>query len=44
MLQEIWEADLAQGPVRIYKMDIMDNYNWSNLQLPQVGTFYYIVP
>ena len=44
ILQAIWEANLAEGPVQVSKLDVMDAYCHSKLWLYQVGAFSYIVP
>ena len=44
ILQEIWEADLVQGSVRLSSMDVTDAYHCCTLRPAQVGYFPYVVP
>ena len=44
IIQVIWEAYMADGPVRIPKLDVTDVYHRDTLRLPQVGAFAYIIP
>ena len=44
ILQAIWEADSAKGPVRVSKLDVTDSYHHGTLRLCQVGAFTSIVP
>ena len=44
ILQEIWEADLVQGPGPVKKMDVTKAYHPGTLQPSQVGAFTYIIP
>ena len=44
ILQVIWEADPAEGPVRVSKLDVTDAYHRGTLKPSQVGAFAYIVP
>ena len=44
ILQAIWEADPAKGPVRISKLDVTNAYHHGNLWPSQVGAFAYVAP
>ena len=44
ILQDIWEADPAEGPVRVSKPDVADAYHRSTLRLSQVGAIAYAIP
>ena len=44
IIQEIWEANPEEGPVRVSKLDVTDAYHRGNLKLYQVGAFSYFVP
>ena len=44
ILQAIWEADPAEGPVRVSKIDVTYAYHHITLHLSQVGVFAYVVP
>ena len=44
ILQAIWEAVLAEGPVRVSKLDVTDAYHRVTLKQSQVGAFAYVVP
>ena len=44
ILQAIWEADPAEGPVRVSKLDVTDAYHRGTLKPSQVGAFAYVVP
>ena len=39
ILQTIWEADLAEGLVRVSKLDVTDAYHHGTLKPSQVGAF-----
>ena len=39
ILQAIWEADPAEGPVRVSKHDVTDAYHRGTLKPSQVGAF-----
>ena len=43
ILQAIWEADLAEGPVRVSKLDVTDAYHRGTLKPSQVGAFAYVI-
>ena len=44
ILQAIWEADPAEGPVRVSKLDVTDAYHCGTFKPSQVGAFAYVVP
>ena len=44
ILQAIWEADPAEGLVRVSKLDVVDTYHRGTLYTSQVGPFAYVVP
>ena len=44
LLQRIWEADPADGPVFLSKWDISDAFHRCNLRPSDVGSFAYVVP
>ena len=44
ILQEIWEADPAQGPVRVSKLYVTDTFHRGTIHLSQVDAFKYVVP
>ena len=44
LLQKIWEADPADGPVYLSKWDISDAFHRCNLRPSDVGSFAYVVP
>ena len=44
ILQAIWEADPAEGLVRVSKLDVTDAYHRGTLKPSQVGAFAYVVP
>ena len=44
ILQAIWEADLAEGLVRVSNLDVTDAYHRGTLKPSQVGAFAYVVP
>ena len=44
ILQNIWEAKPADGPVCLPKWDIPDAFHRCNLRLPDIGKFTYVVP
>ena len=44
IIQVIWEAYLAKGPMRVPKLDVTDVYHRSTLRPPQVGAFAYVTP
>ena len=43
IIQEIWEADPVQVPIRVSKLDIKDEYHHKILRLSQVGTSVYVI-
>ena len=43
ILQAVWEVDLAQGPVRVSKLDVIDAYHHGTVKPAQVGAFVYII-
>ena len=43
ILQLIWEADTYKGPIRVFKLDVTDDYHCGTLQLFQVRPFAYVV-
>ena len=43
-LQLFWEADMAQGLVWVYKLDVTDVYHRGTITPSQVGAFSYVVP
>ena len=44
ILQAFWEADLAQGPVWVSKLDVIDAYHRGTVTPLQVGVFSYVFP
>ena len=44
ILRAVWEADLAQGPVRVSKLDVNNVYHRSTVAPSQVGSFAYVLP
>ena len=44
ILQEVWEADPIQGPVRVSKLDVTDAYHHGTVKPAQVGAFAYVIP
>ena len=44
LLQLIWEAHPADGPVLLSNWDISDTYHCCPLRTPNVGAFAYVVP
>ena len=44
VLQKIWEADPADGPVFLSKWDISDAFHRCNLRPGDVGSFAYVIP
>ena len=44
LLQDIWEADLANGPFLLSKWDIFDGFHRCLLRPTDVGDFTYVVP
>ena len=44
ILQEIWEADLAEGPAYVSKIDVTDANHRGTLRPSQVGAFAYVFP
>ena len=43
IFQAIYEADPANGPVRVSKIDVMDDYHRGTLRPYQLGEFAYVV-
>ena len=43
IIQVIWEAYLAEGPVRVPTLDVTDVYHRDILRPPQVGSFAYFI-
>ena len=39
ILQAVWEADTAQGPVQVSKLDVTDMYHHGTVTPLQVGAF-----
>ena len=44
ILQEIWEVDPVEGPIRVSKLDLTDAYHRGTLKPSQVGSFAYVIP
>ena len=44
ILQAIWEAEPEEGPARVSKLDVTDEYHHDTLKLSQVGMFAYVFP
>ena len=44
ILQEIWEAEPAKGPVRVSNMDVMDAYHRGMICPSYLGSFAYAIP
>ena len=44
LLQNIWEADPANGPFLLSKWDIFDGFHRCLLRPTDVGDFTYVVP
>ena len=44
ILQEVWEADPIQGPVRVSKLEVTDTYHCGTVKPAQVGAFAYVIP
>ena len=44
ILQEIWEADLVQGPTWVSNIEVTDAYHRGILRMSQVGEFMYVIP
>ena len=44
LLQKVWEANPADGPVYLSKWDISDAFHRCNLRPSDVGSFAYVVP
>ena len=44
ILQAVWEADPAQGPVRVSKLYVTDAYHRRTIKPSQVGESEYVVP
>ena len=43
IIQAIWEADPAEGPVRVSTINLTYSYHRSTLQPSQVGALTYVV-
>ena len=43
ILKAIWGSDLAEGPVRVSKIDVTDAYHRGTLNPSQVGAFAHVV-
>ena len=44
ILQDLYEADPGQGPVRFSKLDVIDAYHRGIIKPDQVGAFAYVIP
>ena len=44
ILQEIWEADPYQVPIRVSNLGVIDSYHNGTLRTSQMGSFTYVIP